>query len=60
MVLVSGEAGIGESRLLQTFSDQLAEESCLRLEYRSSPYHQRTALYPTHGLAATHPAVAAR
>ncbi|MEE8304808.1 MAG: adenylate/guanylate cyclase domain-containing protein, partial [Candidatus Tectomicrobia bacterium] len=46
VVLLSGEAGIGKSRLVQVLKDHVAEESYTRLECRSSPYYQNTALYP--------------
>ena len=46
VVLLSGEPGIGKSRLLQEFKDQRAHEGVTRLEFRCSPYHQNSALYP--------------
>jgi len=46
VVLLSGEAGIGKSRLVQVLKDHVAGEAHDRLECRSSPYYQHTALYP--------------
>jgi class 3 adenylate cyclase/predicted ATPase len=46
VVVLSGEAGIGKSRLLQVLKDQAAGDVHTRLECRSSPYYQNTALYP--------------
>ncbi len=46
VVLLSGEAGIGKSRLVQVLKDQVSEEPHTRLECRSSPYFAHSALYP--------------
>jgi class 3 adenylate cyclase len=46
VIVLSGEAGIGKSRLAQMLKDHVAEEPHTRLECRSSPYYQNTALYP--------------
>jgi class 3 adenylate cyclase/predicted ATPase len=46
VVLLSGEAGIGKSRLVQVLKDHVASEPHTRWECRSSPYYQNTALYP--------------
>jgi len=47
VVLLSGEAGIGKSRLVQVLKAQVATESQAWLTpCQCSPYHQHTALYP--------------
>ncbi|HEY7493836.1 MAG TPA: AAA family ATPase, partial [Candidatus Tectomicrobia bacterium] len=46
VVLLSGEAGIGKSRLVQALTEHLAGEAHTRIECRCSPYYQNTALYP--------------
>ena len=46
VVLVSGEAEIGKSRLLQGLIDGLAERPHVLQEHRCSPYHQNSALFP--------------
>jgi class 3 adenylate cyclase/predicted ATPase len=46
VVLLSGEAGIGKSRLVQVLKEQVSEESRTRLECHCSPYYQNSAFYP--------------
>jgi TOMM system kinase/cyclase fusion protein len=46
VVLLSGDPGIGKSRLIQTLKDHIANEPHVRWECRSLPYYQNTALYP--------------
>jgi class 3 adenylate cyclase/predicted ATPase len=46
VVLLSGEAGIGKSALMQTLREHVGREGCARLTFRCSPYHTNSALYP--------------
>jgi class 3 adenylate cyclase len=43
VVWLSGEAGIGKSRLVQVLKDHVANEPHLRWECRCSPYYQNSA-----------------
>jgi tetratricopeptide (TPR) repeat protein len=44
--LISGEAGIGKSRISTWLAEQVADAPHTRLRYRCSPYHRDSALYP--------------
>ena len=46
VVLVSGEPGIGKSRLVAKVAERLEPEPHIRLRYFCSPHHQDSALYP--------------
>ena len=46
VVLLSGEAGIGKSRLTAALLERLAAEPHTRLRYFCSPQHTDSALYP--------------
>lgn len=45
-VLLSGEAGIGKSRLMREFRHVLAESGHETIECRCTPEHRHSALYP--------------
>ena len=45
-MLVSGEPGIGKSRITAALAERLHGEPYLRLRYFCSPYHHDSALYP--------------
>jgi class 3 adenylate cyclase/predicted ATPase len=46
VVLISGEPGIGKSRLIQALQERLGDEPHTRLRFSCSPHHQDSALYP--------------
>jgi predicted ATPase len=46
VVLISGEPGIGKSRIARAVQDRLSTEEHTRLRYFCSPHHQDSALYP--------------
>jgi class 3 adenylate cyclase/predicted ATPase len=49
VVLLSGEAGIGKSRLTAALLERLADEPHTRLRYFCSPQHTDSAFYPIIG-----------
>ncbi len=46
VVLLTGESGVGKSRMLRALQDRLADEPHIRLRYFCSPHHQDSTLYP--------------
>ena len=46
IVLISGEPGIGKSRLAAALAERIAGEPHARLRYQCSPYHTNSALHP--------------
>ena len=46
VVLLSGEAGLGKSRVCQSLRERLAEESVATVLLQCSPYFSSSALYP--------------
>jgi class 3 adenylate cyclase/tetratricopeptide (TPR) repeat protein len=51
VVVLSGEVGIGKSRLVRALKDHVAAGHHACLECRSLPYYQNTALYPIADLS---------
>jgi hypothetical protein len=46
VVLLSGEAGIGKSRLVHVLTEHVVDAGAPRLTLRCSPYHTNSAFYP--------------
>ena len=46
VVLLSGEPGIGKSRIIQSLREQLQDEPRVNLHYYCSPFYSSSALYP--------------
>jgi class 3 adenylate cyclase/tetratricopeptide (TPR) repeat protein len=46
VVLLSGEPGIGKSRIIQSLREQLQDEPRINLHYFCSPFYSSSALYP--------------
>ena len=46
LVLLTGDAGIGKSRITRAMIDAVADEPHIRISYQCSPYHTDSSLYP--------------
>jgi len=46
VVMLSGEPGIGKSRLVEMLKEYVGQQGATRIEFRCSPYYQNSALYP--------------
>jgi class 3 adenylate cyclase len=46
VALLSGEAGIGKSRVLATLSERIGDEPHVRVRYQCSPHHANDAFFP--------------
>ncbi|MEX0281232.1 MAG: AAA family ATPase [Arenibacterium sp.] len=46
VVLISGEPGIGKSRIVQTFRDRIEGDRHHQILYQCSPHHDNSVLYP--------------
>lgn len=45
-VIISGEAGIGKSRLVEALIDEIGLDAHFRLRFQCSPYHTNSSFYP--------------
>lgn len=50
IVLIRGEAGIGKSRLVQSFRERLVDEDYIHIKGRCSPYARNSAFHPVIAL----------
>lgn len=46
LTIITGDAGIGKSRIIRALQDALAPDRPARINYQCSPYHSDSALYP--------------
>ena len=46
VAFLSGEPGIGKSRVSETLRERTVQDEPIRLRYQCSPYHKNSALYP--------------
>ena len=46
VALITGEAGIGKSRVLTALSERIGDEPHVRVRYQCSPHHVNDAFYP--------------
>jgi hypothetical protein len=46
VILMSGEAGIGKSRITEALRQRSLTDDAIQLRYQCSPYHTNTAFYP--------------
>jgi predicted ATPase len=44
--MLSGEAGIGKSRLVEVLRERVEREGYTCITFRCSPYYQQSALHP--------------